>query len=100
MYRTQIQLTEDQMQALKRLASTRNKSMAELIRQAVDALLEGSVAIDDDERRRRAIAAAGRFRSGLRDLSTKHDRYLNEAWGDEHLRGHVRAARSSRRRRR
>ncbi len=97
MYRTQIQLTETQMQALRKLASTKDKSMAELIRQAVDSLLEGSVAIDDDERRRRAIAAAGRFRSGLKDLSTKHDRYLNEAYGDEHLRRHVRAARGSRR---
>ena len=32
------------------------------------------------ERRRRAIAAAGKFRSGVADLSSDHDRYLEEAF--------------------
>ena len=35
---------------------------------------------DMAERRRRAIAAAGRFRSGVTDLSTEHDKYLDEAY--------------------
>jgi len=35
---------------------------------------------DQAERRRRAIAAAGKFRSGTADLSSDHDRYLGEAW--------------------
>jgi Arc/MetJ-type ribon-helix-helix transcriptional regulator len=35
---------------------------------------------DTAERRRRAIAAAGRFRSGAPDLSAGHDRYLGEAY--------------------
>lgn len=35
---------------------------------------------DAAERRRRAIAAAGRFRSGAPDLSAGHDRYLEEAY--------------------
>jgi len=86
MYRTQIQLTESQIQALKQLAAERDRSVAELVRQAVDALLHSSSEIDDQERRRRAIDAAGRFHSGLQDLSTSHDRYLNEAYADEHLR--------------
>ena len=34
------------------------------------------------ERRRRAIAAAGKFRSGLADLSSDHDRYLEEAFAE------------------
>jgi hypothetical protein len=33
---------------------------------------------DISELRRRAIAAAGRFRSGVADLSTAHDRYLED----------------------
>jgi len=82
MYRTQIQLTESQARALKELAAARNKSMAELIRQAVDILLRNATAIDHEERKRRAIAAAGRFRSGMPDLSTEHDRYLSEAYAD------------------
>jgi hypothetical protein len=37
-------------------------------------------AIHNQERKQRAIAAAGRFRSGLADLSVEHDRYLPEAY--------------------
>jgi len=36
--------------------------------------------IDADERRRRAIAAAGRFHSGASDISEKHDEYLKETF--------------------
>ncbi len=36
--------------------------------------------ISREERKRRAIAVAGRFRSGLADLSVEHDRYLTEAY--------------------
>ena len=35
---------------------------------------------DIAELRRRAIAAAGRFRSGVTDLSTAHDRYLEDGF--------------------
>lgn len=35
---------------------------------------------DAAERRRRAAAAAGRFRSGAPDLSTDHDKYLEDAY--------------------
>lgn len=35
---------------------------------------------DMAELRRRAIAAAGRFRSGVADLSTAHDRYLEDGF--------------------
>lgn len=79
MIRTQVQLTEKQVRSLKRLAVARQVSMAELIRQGVDAVLRSDAGIDLDEKRRRAIAAAGRFRSGRRDISQKHDQYLAEA---------------------
>jgi predicted DNA-binding protein len=36
--------------------------------------------IDQDERRRRALAAAGRFRSGISDISIRHDKYLEDAY--------------------
>jgi len=32
--------------------------------------------VDLEEKRRRALAAAGRFRSGLNDLAENHDKYL------------------------
>ncbi len=34
---------------------------------------------DEADRRRRALAAAGRFSSGLDDLSVRHDEYLENA---------------------
>jgi Arc/MetJ-type ribon-helix-helix transcriptional regulator len=77
MVRTQIQLTEKQARRLKQLAAAQGRSMADLIRSSVDALLaqpEGN----DDRRRARALRAAGRFRSGVRDLSSRHDRHLAE----------------------
>jgi predicted transcriptional regulator len=80
MIRTQVQLTEEQVRALRNLASVRQVSVAELIRQSVDTLIRSSGAIDAAERRRRAIAAAGRFHSGASDISAKHDEYLAEAF--------------------
>lgn len=38
---------------------------------------------DLTERRRRAIAAAGKFRSGAADLSSNHDRYLEEVFAED-----------------
>ena len=80
MVRTQIQLTEEQAKSLKKLAGKRHASLASLIREGVDMVLESSGAVSDEERRRRALAAAGKFRSGKRDLSTKHDKYLDETF--------------------
>lgn len=79
MVRTQIQLSEQQYKALKRLSELRKVSMAELIRQGVDGILKSSASISDGERRKRAIAVAGRFHSGKSDVSEKHDKYLDEA---------------------
>lgn len=79
MVRTQIQLTEDQANALKKLAMSRHLSVAELIRQAVDRMIKSAVIVDIEERRRRAIEVVGRFSSGVRNLSEKHDEYFVEA---------------------
>ena len=81
MIRTQIQLTEEQARRLKRLAADDGCSMAELIRRGVDRLLDGAAADTWEERKRRALAASGRFRSGVSDLSRNHDTYLAQAYG-------------------
>ncbi len=73
--RTQIQLPEDQARALKELAARQGVSMAELIRIAVERVLAED---ETREKRRRALALAGRF-SGPADLSSNHDRYFAEA---------------------
>jgi hypothetical protein len=78
MIRTQIQLTEAQAAAIKRMSEQRSISMAETVRQAVEQLAEQSRHSTNQERRQRALAAIGKFRSGDADLSAHHDRYLAE----------------------
>lgn len=79
MFRTQIQLTEEQARALKRLAAKKGASVSELIRQSVDHLLQSAAMVDPKDQRLRAIAAAGKLRNGPPDLSLEHDKYLAEA---------------------
>ena len=57
MIRTQIQITDTQAQKLKELAASQNKSVAELIRQGIDVLLEQQFIVSEQERRQRALAA-------------------------------------------
>ena len=78
---TQIQLTEEQVKALKKIALSRHISIAEIIRQAVDTVIRTNTMVDIEERRKRAIDIVGRFSSGKRDISRKHDTYLVEAFG-------------------
>jgi predicted DNA-binding ribbon-helix-helix protein len=80
MVRTQIQLTEDQAKALKKIAVSRQLSVAELIRRAVDTMIKTSTAADPEDRRKRALECAGKFSSGSSDVSKKHDEYLSESF--------------------
>jgi hypothetical protein len=73
MVRTQIQLTEDEARALRRLAAEDSVSMSALVREAVDRLLAARRGTPEAEVRRRAARAAGRFRSAHEDLSERHD---------------------------
>ena len=80
MVRTQIQLTEAQARAVKRAAMEEGTSAAEVIRRAVEKMAEARPKISAQERVRRAIEIAGKFRSGKKDVSRKHDEYLAEAY--------------------
>lgn len=82
MVRTQIQLTEEQARRLKAMAAEQGESMAALIRRGVDALLAAEPPTCTAERKRRAVEAAGRFRSGLTDVARNHDRYLAEFYAE------------------
>ncbi|MBV8201101.1 MAG: type II toxin-antitoxin system prevent-host-death family antitoxin [Acidobacteria bacterium] len=75
-------LTEEQWQELKALAAERRISVVELIRQAVEDLLPEGSTLGRAEMKRRALAATGRYRSGERDLSTRHDDHLAEIFGE------------------
>ena len=77
MIKTQIQLRALQHRRLQELARRRRISMAEVIRESVDA------ALAQTNRRAlwdRARSLVGRYTSRGRDVSTRHDRYLAEIW--------------------
>jgi len=81
MVRTQIQLTEQQARRLRAQARERGVSLAEIIRRCV----EKALAEETPNRAalyERAARVVGRFRDrrGARDISAKHDRYLDEAY--------------------
>lgn len=79
--RTQIQLTEHQARRLRAEARELGVSLAELIRRYVEkGLAEDGV--DRAALYARAARVVGRFgdRDGAHDVSTAHDRYLDETF--------------------
>ncbi len=82
MIRTQVQLTEDQHRRLRRIAADEGVSMAEIVRRALEnALAQRDRSLED--RYRAAADLVGRFRDReeVDDLSSNHDRYLEDAFG-------------------
>ena len=82
MVRTQIQLEDDQIKWLRMEASARGVSVSQLIREGV-ALFRSREERFPEEKKRRALAAVGRFSSNLSDVSERHDGYLAEAFVKE-----------------
>jgi hypothetical protein len=80
MIRTQVQLREDQLKALRQMSAATGKSTAELIRNGIDQYLAAKRVSDAGDRIERAIRVAGMFSSGLAGVSAEHDRYLAEAF--------------------
>ena len=76
--RTQIQLTNEQARALKRLAAKEGKSMAELIRVSVDNLIRRGGDADPEELRQRALEAARKL-NGPSNLAADYDLFLAKA---------------------
>jgi hypothetical protein len=79
MIRTQVQLTDEQAEALRRRSRRENVSVAELVRRAIDAFTRAEPP-SEREVRDRAIHAAGRFASGVVDTSSRHDEALADAF--------------------
>ena len=77
--RIQIQLTESQADFLKTLSTQEGRSVADLVREAVDGLMREDHGLDVEARRARALAVAGQFHSCHSDIATEHDRYLADA---------------------
>ena len=81
MVRTQIQLTEEQVAALRTMSAERQLSMAELIRMSIEAFVQREARASRAAIVARAVAAVGRFSSGSDDGSTEHDQHLADAFG-------------------
>jgi len=79
MKRIQVQLTEEQEKRLRRRANSSGRSLASVIRDAIDRYV-----LEDDREARihRALAAMGRYSdpAGGTDSGTNHDRYLADAY--------------------
>ncbi len=67
----QVYLREDQLEALRTVAERRGESIAALVRQGVDILLEG-LPPDEDP----LLDILGLYNSGVHDLAEKHDEHL------------------------
>lgn len=80
MIRTQILLTEEQAAGLHELAAIEGKSMAELVRQGVDHILQARLLLTKQERQQLALSIIGQFHADTADLARDHDRYLAEAY--------------------
>ena len=82
MVRTQIQLSEEQMDRLKALASRRRVSLAQLVREGVERVLAESTG-DEAWRRLWEVVGASREVGAHGAVAAEHDRHLVEIWSRE-----------------
>jgi predicted DNA-binding protein len=80
MVRTQIQLTEDQYKRLKKLARSRDRSLATLVREGVEKVLNEAADPDLEAARLQALLIVGKYRSGEKDGAIAHDKALAESY--------------------
>lgn len=74
----QIYLRKDQVEALRSVAKKRGESMAALVREGIDKLLQGLPAEEDP-----LLEIIGLYDSGRGDLAEKHDEVLAEMITEE-----------------
>lgn len=86
-----VQLTEEQMKALKALAKARKTSVAKLVRESVAQYIAmAPTSLSHEEKRKRALEfikkiESGEFQAhdieGKTDVARNHDKYLEEIYG-------------------
>ena len=82
MIRLQVQLEEEQLEALRRMAAAADRSLSDLVREGVDTLVRTRGGVSRESVKGRSLAAVGRFHSGTSDLAREHDRHLAEAFAE------------------
>ena len=93
MIRTMVQLTEEQVKALKALAKTRKTSVAKLVRESVAQYIVTTPGeLTREEKRQRALDFINHIRAhpekyrdieGKTDVSGNHDEYFAQAVEDD-----------------
>ena len=87
MIRTQIQLTEEQAKRLRDVAAADGRSMADVIRESVDAYLaETPLRRSVDVLRAQALALIGRYDSGLAGLGIGSSQCAGAGFSSQHRR--------------
>ena len=82
MVKTQVQLPEEDLAELRRLAAEEGVSVSELVRRGVKHVLDARRRPSREELWDRAMKVVGKFHSGLPDVAQRHDEYLAEAYGE------------------
>jgi hypothetical protein len=78
MVRTQVQLSEDQLQALRQIAAADGVSVSSLVREGVEYVVRARRGVSRAELWQRASELCGAFRSETGDVSVRHDDYFAE----------------------
>lgn len=91
MIRTMVQLTVEQLNALKELAKARNVSVASLVRESVEQYVTTAAQeTEREEKRSQALEFIRKIKNGeiqshdiggKTDVSVNHDKYLEEIYG-------------------
>ena len=91
MVRIMVQLTEEQLKALKELAKARKTPVAKLVRESVDQYIATAPTEQSyEEKRQRALEFIRQLKEGKiqyhdiegkTDVSVNHDKYLEEIYG-------------------
>jgi hypothetical protein len=80
MVRTQVQMTEAQLGALRQLSAESGQSVAELVRLGIELYLKSHAKPSREEQIARALEIGEMFSSGRSDISARHDDCLSEAF--------------------
>jgi hypothetical protein len=80
MIRFQVQLTDRQAASIKEIAYERGTSVAAVVRDAVDRLIEEPASREAIWEV--ALSVVGKYRGDGENVAVEHDRYLEESYGD------------------
>lgn len=79
-WRTQIQLTEEQLSKLRRAAHAQGASLAEIVRRCIDRAIDAEIpGKRDDYARAARVVGSFHDKDGAADISVRHDDYLAQA---------------------